>query len=195
MILNPNNTQLQSVPGTRILSDDYGLAGFQYTEPSNPLRLWTLQYLLAPLSGRALGGIRARFLDEKGYVTFLNQRDLEVIAGIAQPGDDCLWLGEPYPGPDDDEWFGFCVDTQDLNDDLHDRELRIREAYPNMILPSGIEIARRVHSGKSDWEELHTMLWDVDVETGFGPDTRLDTVESRWSRIEKVPLPWKIADL
>jgi hypothetical protein len=194
MLLNPCKTRLSTIPGTRVLEDDFGLAGFTFVDPPSPERQWLLEYLLAPVPGRALGGIRARLVDSKGFVTFCNQRDLEVITGVAKPGDFCYWTGTDYPGPESPEWFGLCADSQDLQDDLHDRELRLCEHYPG-ILPDHLQIVRRVHGGDiSDVEELHVLLWDCDPMTGYGPDTRLETVERRWARAERSPIKWKWAD-
>jgi hypothetical protein len=193
MLINPFKTKVATIPGTRILEESFGLTGFQYTDPREPSRAWALQYLLAPIRGRALGGIRAKFVDSKGFVSFCNQRDLEIITGIAQPGDYCPWLGDNYPGPEDKEWFGLCTDTEDLLDDLQDRELRLREQYPG-VLPSNLEIVRRIHDEGSDSEELMQLLWDMDIETGQGPDPRLETIERRWVRVERTKLSWIYAD-
>lgn len=193
MIINPFKYRPQTIPGTRILEDTFGVVGFQYVDPTQPERIWTLQYLLAPIPGRALGGIRARFIDSKGFVSFCNQRDLEVMIGMAAPGDWCPWLDDRYPGPGDPAWYGLCVDSEDLLDDLHDRELRLREQYPE-ALPSNLEIYRRVHDDGTDREELHTLLWDADRISGMSPDPRLETLEHRWVLVERVKLQWERTD-
>jgi len=190
MIINPFKYRPSTIPGTRILEDTFGLDGFQYTEPSKPERVWVLQYLLAPVPGRALGGIRARFVDSKGFVTFCNQRDLEVITGLVSPGDWCEWLNDTYPDPTDPSWYGLCVDNEDLMDDLQDRELRLREQYPG-VLPSNLEIYRLVHDDGSDRKELHQLLWDADAITGESPDSRLETIERRWVLVERTKLQWE----
>ena len=87
-----------------------------------------------------------------------------------------------------------CVDSEDLLDDLYERELRFREQYPG-ILPNNLEIVRRVHDGGTDFEEYYILLCDMDRSTGYGPDTRLETVDARWSRVERTPLKWAHADL
>lgn len=193
MLLNPCKANLATVPGTRILTDTLGLHGFKYVDPKEPARVWELQYLLAPIRKRALGGVRAKFIDNKGFISFMNQRDLEVLVGLAKPGDECFWAGEEYPEVGSQDWFGLCADDDDLVDDLQDRELRLREQFPE-ILPSNIEIVRRVYTGSQDVEELHILLWDADTETGIGPDSRLETIEKRWVRVERRPLKWVRAD-
>jgi hypothetical protein len=194
VLLNPCKTRLPSIPGTRILENDLGLAGFQYADPATPGRIWTLQYLFAPIPKRALGGIRAKLVDDKGFVTFCNQRDLEIILGIAQPGEYCYWADQDYPEIGSRDWYGFCMDEEDLADDLHERELRLRQQYPG-VLPSNIELRRRIHDSAADIEELDVLLWDMDTKTGLGPDARLETIDSRWVRVERTKLKWKYVDL
>jgi len=189
MLLNPYREQLQVVAGTRILETDLGLAGFTFVDPVNPQRIWVLQHLLAPVKRRHIDGIRAKFEDAKGFIAFCNQRDLELLLGLAQPGDYCPWLDEYYPSPIDREFFGLCADDEDLKDDLFERELRLREQYPG-ILPQFLEVSRRIHNGSVESEELFTLLGDVDFYTGISPDTKLETVENRWSRVERSPVKW-----
>lgn len=188
MIINPYKTHLEVIPGTRILQDGLGVIGFQYPDPDTPNRTWTVQYLLAPIK-RHIGGIRAKLTDEKNFVTFCNQRDLEVLLGISKPGNFCYWLEEPYVGIGERDWYGLCVDDDDLMDDLYERELRLREQHPG-VLPTYIELYRRIHSSKSDAEELLTLLGDIDFYSGFSPDSRIETVCNRWSRIERNPVRW-----
>jgi hypothetical protein len=194
MLINPYKVNLANIPGTRILADDLGLAGFRYPCTRNPKRIWTLQYLFAPITRRSLGGVRAKFVDNKDFVTFCNQRDLEVILGIANPGDYCPWTKTAYPGPEDRDWYGFCMDDEDLTDDLHDRELRLREIYTS-VLPDNLEIVRRVHSDSLDREELFVILCDYDFTTGIGPDVRFETIKRRWALADKTKMAWEYVDL
>lgn len=137
--------------------------------------------------------MRARFIDNKGFVSFCNQRDLEVLLGVAQPGTHCYWADSDYVEVGSPEWYGMCLDTEDLEDDLLDRELRLREQYPG-ILPSHMELVRRLHSGGNDSEELLLLVNDMDMATGFGPDPRFETLTRRWVRIEKTQLYWLAVD-
>lgn len=189
MLINPYKTRVETIPGTRILTSGLGVVGFQYRDPSTPNRVWVVQSLLAPIKNRHLGGIRAKLRDDKGFITFCNQRDLEILTGIAKPGDYCYWMEEHYPEITDREWYGLCLDDEDLLDDLHERELRLREDHPG-VLPTYMEIYRRIHDNGGDAEELFTLLGDIDAYSGFGPDTRLETVGHRWTRIERNPVQW-----
>jgi hypothetical protein len=115
-----------------------------------------------------------------------------VILGRARPGDWCRWAGSEYVGPDDPEWFGFCADDDDLLDDLHEREWKLRFNSPDMSLIGHREIIRRVHlEAKYDAEELLVLLGDYDHETGQSPDTRLETIERRWMRSHRERLRWE----
>ena len=193
MLVNPyvEKTRVATYEGTRLIQEDLGIIGAEVYDPKEPLRKWFVQSIYAPLPGRALGGVRAKLQDEKGFVSFINQRNLEVSLGLVRPGQWCNWAGQPYVDPDDRDWFGICADEEDLLDDLHERELLLRAHIPGGVLYPPMEITRRIHRDvKSDFEELFMLLWDMDPETGFGPDLRLETIESRWSKVEKERLVW-----
>ena len=151
--------------------------------------MWTLQGFYAPCR-RGLGGLRAKFLDQKNFTTFLNQRDLEVLIGLVEPGSYCTWSGAAYLEPGEDGWYGFLMDEDDLVDDLHTREMFLRAQSPSGILMAG-DITRRLHLEDGvDIEELQVLLWDTDPETGMTPDGRFETIERRWSRVERTRLLW-----
>lgn len=139
---------------------------------------------------RAIGGLRARCVDQKGFSSFLDQMSLEILLGLAIPESTCYWAGQEYPSTDSDEWFGFCMDPDDLVDDLYVRELSLRA--DSLILAPGSEIARRLHldSGR-DVEELFTLVWDGDRTTGQSPDTRMSTLAHRWAKVCRDPITWE----
>ena len=190
MLLNP----MQGVPvllGTRILTETFGLVGVVIDDPRLAGRAWTITNLFAPI-GRALNGIRAKVVDDKGFVSFVNQRDLELLLEIARPGQWCPWTDTLYPGVNDfaDGWFGICCDDDDLLDDLHERELLLRQQYSG-IIPDGVELTRRIHFDDSnDQEELLQLLWDRDPDTNYAPDPRMETLRRRWVQVERRQLLW-----
>lgn len=190
MLVNPyapeSRELLAPIPGTNIINETLGVVGTVVRDPKNLVRAWTIQALYTPVRGRRLGGIRAKLQDQKGFITFCNQRDLEVLLDIASPGGYCVWLDTEYVAHTDSEWFGLCVDEVDLLDDLYDRELEARSTYPDNYVLTGISFERRVHNGpRNDYIELMHMLWDLDTETGIGPDTRFETLERRWTSVER----------
>lgn len=186
--------ELKLVPGTRMLEEN-PIHGAYVCDPRDPERHWTVQWLLSPIRSRRLGGIRAKLIDHKGFIGFMNQRDLEVVLGHGKPGSWCEWLGSRYVSPADDEWCGVCCDSEDLRDDLFERECWLRQQpelaqYP--YLPTNLELKRRVHlDTNNDVEDLYTLRGDIDFDTGQYPDPRFDTVERRWTRVERVPLIWE----
>lgn len=193
MIVNAyvESNRVATYEGTRLLQSDLGIIGQEIYDPKEPLRRWFVASVYAPLPGRALGGIRAKLQDEKGFVSFINQRDLEVSLGLVSPGQWCTWAGQKYVDPEDREWFGICADEEDLLDDLHEREMTLRAYYAGGILYPPLEIVRRIHVDvKSDFQETFTLLWDMDMETQMGPDLRLETIEGRWSKTEKERVVW-----
>lgn len=193
MLLNPHRSQhlLQAIPGTRLLLESFGLIGVAFPDLHDGARAWTIMTVLAPVPGRALGGIRVRVEDQKGFTSFCNQRDLELLLGLARPGMMCPWLRTEYPDFGDLDFFGLCADEEDLRDDIHERELRIRAEHPGVI-PFGTQLTRYLHLDTQDVEELMMMLYDCDPKSGLGPDHRLETVSSRWTRIERNKVEWSL---
>lgn len=190
MLLNPCGS-LPVLPGTRMLSEGFGVVGLCVDDPKTFRRKWTVTKLYAPIQGRALGGIRVRLADNKGFVSFCNQRDFELMMEIAAPGQWCPWTNEEYPGINDPEFYGPCMDEEDLLDDLYERELELRANFPHPWLASNTEITRRIHlDAKDDAEELQILLWDMDPYTGDYPDPRFETLQRRWSRVERRRLMW-----
>jgi len=191
MIVNPyaERQRVITYGGTRMIQETFGLVGAQIQDLKNPQRVWTLQGFYAPCR-RGLGGLRAKFLDQKNFTTFLNQRDLEVLIGMVEPGSYCEWSNKEYPAPYEGDWYGFMMDEDDLLDDLYTREMFLRAQSFTGILMAG-DITRRVHLEDGvDVEELQALLWDTDPETGLTPDTRLETVNRRWSRVERIRARW-----
>lgn len=194
MIINPYNNKeaMLPIPGTRLLQQDFGLIGTIIRDPFKRRRFWRIAALYTPVSDRALGGIRAKLVDDKEFFTFVNQMDLEVLLEVAKPGDRCRWSGKRYAAPGEPNFYGFCVDDDDLVDDLYDRELLKRGESIHGVLGPNHEIFRRIHLDENiDVEEYLLMLWDADPDTGLMPDIRIETVEKRWVRVERTRTPWE----
>ena len=192
MLINPSRDRPSTIPGTRILETTMGIVGIRIPDPHNAVRVWEIQGLYAPIDSRMLGGVRAKLVDQRNFITFCNQRDLEVLLGLGAPGNYCPWLDEDYRGPNEIDWYGFCCDEDDLLDDLFEREMFLRASTPGGVLSPSFDIERRVHlSETSDCEELFVLLGDMDPETGLFPDTRFETLERRWIRSERRRVRWE----
>jgi hypothetical protein len=190
MIVNPSQQHytLRAFFGTRLLENDFGLVGTAIQDPIEENRVWTIQNIFKPLP-RCIGGIRARCLDQKGFVSFIDQLSFEVLLGLGIPGRDCEWADRTYPAPGDRNWLGFCVDSLDMVDDLYIRESLLRIDQP--VLPQGMEMTRCVHvDDGQDVQDLMLLLWDGDPETGMCPDIRLETIERRWARVQRERVKW-----
>jgi len=191
MLLNPMQP-LPLLQGSRLLVEGFGLVGVMLEDPLQFNRIWTIRRLFAPIPGRALQGIRVQVVDEKGFTSFINQQDLELLLELVRPGDWCPWSGHEYPGLNSPEegWFGVCCDNDDLQDDLYIQELTLRQQYGE-VLPSGIEIKRRVHFDYDrEEEELLVLLWDKAPENNYSPDPRMSTLHHRWTTVERTRLSW-----
>jgi len=194
VIINPYTNKHLMVPyvGTHILPQDFGLIGTVIPDLHTFGRNWCVQAVYAPFEERALSGLRTKLVDEKNFVTFINQMDLEVLIGIGRPGTKCKWSGRTYNDPTDRDFYGMCCDEDDLLDDLYDRELLLRAESPTGMLDQNTEMVRRVHrEAKVDIEEYYLLLWDADPETGISPDIRMTTVEKRWVCVERSRARWE----
>lgn len=197
MIVNPQRDKgLLTTCGGRLLNETFELVDQTIRDPYEPRRIWKIEGLYSPIPGRAVGGIRAKVRDEKDFISFINQRDLEVLIGEAEPGDYCRWLGSDYVGPQHRNWIGFCLDDEDLRDDMFARELELRfhqqEMTGSPLLPTGLELSRRVHMNNSyDAEDLLYLRGDFDPDTGMYPDARLETIDMRWTLIERQKVTWR----
>jgi hypothetical protein len=192
IITNPYRERPTAIPGTRLLEDQFDLLGTRIPDPDLEGRVWEVQGVYEPIQGRALGGIRTKLVDQKNFVTFCNQRDLEFMLGLGKEGSYCTWADTEYVAPDDRNWCGFCCDSEDLVDDLFDREMFLRAQMPGGVLVPTNSIERRVHHRTThDCEEQWVLISDSDPDTGYFPDLRLETLLRRWARAESVKVRWQ----
>lgn len=159
-------------------------------------RHWTVRSFFMPKATQGCTvetGVRALVADEHGFVSFVNQRDLEVLLGLRNAGEWCRWLGAPYVGTKDSEFYGCCCDTVDAWDELHAYEMEVRSQYPEGYCLGEMQRERWIHYGWGrDEYELWHFLWDAEPRTGVSPDPRLETVESRWTRSHSEKWPeWR----
>lgn len=188
MLIHPYQDTLGVHEGTRLLETTLGIEGATFVDPRIPERAWAVHSLFAPVPSRMLGGVRARLIDAYGFITFVNQRDLEVLLGLGTPGQICPWLGSRYLEVGARDWCGLFVDSEDLRDDLQTREIELRlqslQQGRGQRLPAGTELRRWVHRDDGDdVEETFSLLWDH----GYSD---LDGLGERWSRIAIRRIGW-----
>lgn len=182
MIVNPYTETLAVFSGTRLLKSTFGLVGESIPDRHDSNRRWVIHGLYAPITKRALGGIRAKLLDQSGVVTFCNQRDLEVLLGLGVPGARCKWYEGEYQRVGSNNWFGFCMDTDDCDDDLMDHELLLKLSF-NGIVPSGAEVQRTLHLDEDDEvEEILVFSWNMNYAGGISPNGSVNMLHERWTR-------------
>jgi hypothetical protein len=203
LLINVYRDRPTALAGTRMMETQLGILGLQLRDPLDARRVWRIESVYLPVPGRVIGGIRAKVRDQKDFVSFCNQRDLEVLLGDAQPGELCPWLDDGYVAWNDDDWVGLACDDEDLRDDLYEREWQLRKQLEDEYLKGenptycGVitnehQLARRVHLGHHyDVEDLFVPLGDFDPETGAMPDTRFETLERRWMRAERRRVRWE----
>lgn len=189
MIVNPftERDRLSTFKGTRILRNDFNLLDHTIEDARRPTREWTIVGVYAPLTCRAVEGIRVKVVDQSGVITFIEQMDLEVLLGLARSGAMCVWSGKRYAGPGDSSFVGLVCDEDDQLDDLMDTENVIRRSVA--IIPNRTTIHRKLQlEFGHEVEETWMMMGDSDVESGMSPDLRMETIERRWKRISRTPL-------
>jgi len=187
MIIHPFGYRFRPIPGTRLLEETFDLIGEPVEWPAG--RRWTILGFYEPKGARYVSaGVRARVRDEKGFYSFINQRDLELLLDPGLAGRWCEWMGEDYPEPGGRLWYGPCVDAIDLADDMHAIEQELRCEYGEPLPEMGLE--RRIHDYGSDWAREELLLRDFDPETGLCPDSRLETINSRWVTAERRQVAW-----
>jgi hypothetical protein len=194
MIVNPAQTKLQTIGSTRFLTETFGLLGTRVVDPENNRRIWTVSNTLAPVPGLAISGVRLRLVDDKGFSTFCNQRDFELISGMAKPGDLCPWTGQEYPETNSSHFFGLCMDKVDWEDDTTCLEFTLRELMQESgygpTIPYGYQLNRRLHvSPKTDVEEVTMMLDDID-EFGNTPAVSHLSISERWVNTGRMTVTW-----
>lgn len=190
MLINAYQDPPPVLPGSRMLANTLGVVGREVSDPHHADRVWTIENVYSPAAGRAVGGVRTKVRDQKNVISFINQRDLEVLLGIGRVGRWCAWHSGSYVGPDDANWIGFATDDDDLCDDLYEEELGLRLESP--ILPPGLELTRYVHLTRgTDRLERWIFVQDRHPTTGAVPDRAFSTLLRRWSRSEREVVHWE----
>ena len=190
---NQNNQSMATIPGTRILVETFGLVGYKFRDLVEPARNWVALTTLQPLPHRANRGVRVRVIDQLGFVSMVSQQDLELLTLRAKPGSLCPWTSEPYPEVGDEQagWRGLHLTEEDLEDDLHIRELDLRAQMGWGILPE-LQLTRRIHTNGRDMERLDILLHDYNPETGVGPDLGVERISRRWAMVQQETIPWTL---
>ena len=186
-------SRLRVSDSSMILFLKHDCIGKSVRDPDNKSRLWTVRDAFAPEEDVAAGnslGVRFRCIDARGFVTFINQRDLEVLLGYGKPGERIPWSDNRYYVSvfSEAHWVGFQVQKWDSLNDLHLREtaIRIDRGYGNAPIPMGATITRLIHMRDGqDLEVKFTCVGNADRHSGYGPDTQFGSVEYRWNCVEK----------
>lgn len=182
LIRNPHR-HMPVLANSYQLIDELGLPGQQLFDDETS-RIWTVIAVYAPRS--VTGGVRIKLNDNRGFVSFLEQEDYEVIFDMVQPGDICPWSGRKYAGPGDRDWNGLYADDFDLKDDLYDRHQEFVRIY-NGYVPTDALIQRCVHSENRDFLESWGYLPSL---AGHIPITA-DNVDTAWVRVESMNVKWE----
>ena len=190
------------VPGSRIVegpAEYLVFVGRNFEDPKDVGRVWTVQHMYAPIPGTRLSGtpcvyLRARVLDQYGFSSFINERDLELLLEVAKPGAYCPMTGGAYPGIRDEQdgWHGFNMGLEEIEDDLQFLEMTVVRPQNSGLVPYGAELIQRIHREEDiDIEKRWSAGCDWDPYTRQGPDGRIETIGYRWQHIESTRWNWK----
>lgn len=188
------------VPGTRILLDDFGLIGSRFRDPKEDSRFWTVVGTLKAIIGRPNRGFRLRVIDQVGIISMVEIADYSLLKQLAKPGEFCPYTQDKYPEVGDEHagWRGLFMEEEDAADDLHIRELELRQQLAaqygynwwEFILPE-MQLTRYLHtSERRDVERLDMLLRDFDPDTGEGPDPDIGTLGRRWVKVHQEDIVW-----
>lgn len=172
MILDPTLEQhlLETYPGTRLLKTNFSLAGVKVKDPKEN-RVWRIEACYAPLAIRRVRGVRFKVRDDRGFISFIEQLELELLLGVRKAGDYCTWAKCFYP--EVENMYGMCLDAFDLQDDLFDEE-RLTLATNEEYVYTGGCIERRIHHEEyNDTYEWWQYIPDnTEIKSAFNAHTR-----------------------
>jgi hypothetical protein len=165
----------------------------EFPDPRNRERIWVVTGAFWKTPTSQIPGLRIEVRDQKGFISMVNQRDAEVLLGLARPGDISSWLGERYIAPQMPGWVGLGVDAEGFRDLLYDVEAAERYSAlrrtGSASLRVGMVATLRVHTGSQD------VLCSYELTENILSSEQLffQDVDKRWRR-QPTPhtrvLPW-----
>lgn len=157
--------------------------------PSNARRIWRVTGVYAPTPQYRIGGIRLRIEDQKKVASFINQRDAEVLLGLAKPGTFCQWHGGTYAKPGDPTWVGPTVTADDLADIVLDLETWARYSShtrgQGLSIQSGRQFAVLLYDGDTDQKQTWRFIGDATPL-----DFSLEGLAHRWQKDRSEKQAW-----
>lgn len=196
MIVHPTSDAraTQVIAPTRCLDDQFGLVGATFEDPKNPRWTWTVLGVYSPIPNRTLPGVRTLVVHpQSGVYSFYNQRDLEVAIGMYSQGDVIPWMPGivRYPGPHNPNFYGACLDNEDIRDLTQQQERMLRQEIlkqqGNMRIPAGYQLKRRLHMDYTRVVEETIQCLGDNLSANGTVDMSLDAVERRWRRTSATP--------
>lgn len=165
----------------------------EFPDPRNPDRIWVVTGAFWKIQVSQIPGLRIEIRDQKDFISLINQRDAEVLLGLARPGEVSSWLGERYIAPLMPGWVGPGVDAEGFKDLLYDMECAERHSAlrrtGSASLRSGMVATLRVHVSNQD------VLCSFELNENILSSERLgfQDIDKRWRRQPQPHtrvLPW-----
>lgn len=180
-IYDPSVDVLKTLGASRRVDSMMEVLDMQFQCPSNVKRAWTVKGVYAPVPNYRIGGVRLLVEDQKKVKSVVNQRDAELLLGLAKPGAHCHWHDGPYAKPGDPTWVGLTVTADDLQDIIMDQEAWARYSSYSRGTGLSIEAGRTFGLYLYDGDVTTRQMWRF-VGDSNPIDFSLEGMSQRWTR-------------
>ena len=166
-IYDPSVDVLKTLGASRRVDSMMEVLDMQFQCPSNVKRTWTVKGVYAPVPNYRIGGVRLLVEDQKKVKSVVNQRDAELLLGLAKPGDPT--------------WVGLTVTADDLQDIIMDQEAWARYSSYSRGTGLSIEAGRTFGLYLYDGDVTTRQMWRF-VGDSNPIDFSLEGMSQRWTR-------------
>jgi len=177
------------VGSSNLLSIPLDYFNLPFADPTSRGRQWIVRNAFAVDPSYVEMGLRLRVFDTRDELcSFINQRDLEVLLGLARPDHQIPWApSQRFYAPGAHGFVGLYLDEVELEDDLFLRECVLRcitfRCQPTPI-PKGTAITRALYDSQmQEYQEVLHCVGDCNPVSGWGPDPERASVKTRWKTV------------
>lgn len=197
-----------------MLSHLHDTINVKFEYPENTGRIWETRCIFNPIPQRMIAGYRWMCVDQFGFISYVEQRDFEMLLGIGKPGDKIPWNPRyKYVEYSDPEFCGLQLDDDDIDEIIYMYEEGLRQQSSNGLLNGfvqwndGPQVAdlflQLMTSENANYMYHFSFLTDSMREIiepnsqikQYVPNWRVGNVRSRWAKVEALRIhdhrtPW-----